>query len=233
MRIIQETQNLYQLTRFGMINSFLISEEDGFTLVDTGVVGSAPEIIASAQKLGQPIRRILLTHVHVDHAGSLDALKIALPEVSVVTGARESRILAGDDSLDRGETGKHLFGFTRAKTSPDRTLEDGDHIESLQSIFSPGHTPGHMSFLDRRDGTLLAGDAFVTQMGVVAAGFFKWYFPFPSLFSWNSAVAAESAMKLAKVKPTRLCVGHGNPLESPLSAMEHAAELAMRQCSHG
>ena len=101
---------------------------------------------------------------------------------------------------------------------------------SLQAIFSPGHTPGHMAFLDIRDGSLIAGDAFVTQLGVTAAGAFKFYFPFAAWFSWNKELAAESSRKLRDFKPERLAVGHGRTIESPLAAMDQAVALAFQQC---
>jgi hypothetical protein len=75
----------------------------------------------------------------------------------------------------------------------------------------------------------VAGDAFTTQMGVAAAGVFKFYFPFPALFSWNRQYAADSAMKLRSLNPSRLAVGHGHTLESPLKVMDQAIELAFRQ----
>ena len=87
-----------------------------------------------------------------------------------------------------------------------------------------------MAYLDVRDGSLIAGDAFTTQMGVIAAGVFKLYFPFPALFSWNRDYAAESAKKLRNLKPARLAVGHGKTLASPLAAMDQAIELAFEQC---
>jgi hypothetical protein len=87
-----------------------------------------------------------------------------------------------------------------------------------------------MAFLDLRDGSLIAGDAFTTQTGIVAAGVFKLSFPFPALFSWNREFAAESARKLRDLKPSRLAVGHGKTIESPLAAMDQAIELAFQQC---
>jgi glyoxylase-like metal-dependent hydrolase (beta-lactamase superfamily II) len=229
VKLTQETKNLFRLTRFGMVNCFLVKEEEGFTLVDTGLAGSAPAILKMAQHLGAPIRRIALTHSHIDHVGSLDALVTQLPAIEFAIGQRESRLLSRDFSLDPGESGKNLIGFPGAKSRPSRVLKDGDRAASLQAIFSPGHTPGHMAFLDTRDGSLIAGDSFTTQTGVIAAGVFKLYFPFPALFSWNREYAAESARKLRNLKPTRLAVGHGKTIESPLAAMDLAIDLAFRQ----
>ena len=74
MHLVQETKNLFRLTRFGMINCFLVKEDDGFTLVDTGLAGSAPGIRKAARSMDTPICRIVLTHAHIDHVGALDAL---------------------------------------------------------------------------------------------------------------------------------------------------------------
>jgi glyoxylase-like metal-dependent hydrolase (beta-lactamase superfamily II) len=230
VNLTQETKRLIRLTRLGMINCFLVEEDDGFTLVDTGIPGSGRGIIEAGRHFGAPIRRIVLTHAHIDHVGSLDALVRELRVIGFAVGQRESRLLIPDFSLDPGECGKTLFGFPGAKSRPTLYLKEGDRIGSLQAVFSPGHTPGHMAFLDVRDGTLIAGDAFTTQTGVVAAGTFKFYFPFPALFSWNKRLAAESARRLRNFKPERLAVGHGRTIESPLAAMDKAIDLAFRQC---
>jgi glyoxylase-like metal-dependent hydrolase (beta-lactamase superfamily II) len=230
VQLVQETKNLFRLTRFRMVNCFLVREDDGLTLIDTGVSGSASGIRKAAQSLEAPIHRILLTHAHVDHVGSLDALVSEVAQMEFAVGQRESRLLRKDFSLDAGETGKRLIGFPGVKSPPTRLLNNGDHIGSLQAVFSPGHTPGHFAFLDVRDGSLIAGDAFTTQTGVLAAGTFKLLFPFPALFSWNREVAAESARKLRSLKPERLAVGRGKTVKSPLAAMDQAIELAFRQC---
>lgn len=230
MRLIRETNNLVRLTRFGVVNCFLVREDDGLTLIDTGVPGSAPRIRKAAQSLGAPICRIHLTHAHIDHLWSLDALVPEYARIEFAVGQRESRLLRKDLSLDAGETGKKLMGFPGAKSQPTLLLKDGDRVGSLRAIFSPGHTPGHFAFLDVRDGSLIAGDAFTTQTGVLAAGTFKLLFPFPFLFSWNREVAAASARKLRSLKPERLAVGHGKTIESPLAAMDRAIELAFQQC---
>ena len=229
MRVVQETENLFRLTRFGMINCFLVREADGFTLVDTGLLGSSDAILRTATGLDASIRRIILTHAHIDHIGSLDSLMAALPRCELAIGKREARLLAKDLSLDAGEKGKALLGFTGAKAQPGRLLVEGDRSGSLMAVASPGHTPGHMAYLDVRDKALIAGDAFTTQTGVVVAGVFKALFPFPALFSWNAALSAKSAQKLRELDPSILAVGHGPTISSPARKMELALEEAFRQ----
>jgi glyoxylase-like metal-dependent hydrolase (beta-lactamase superfamily II) len=230
MKLTRESDHLYRLTRMGMVNCFFVTEEDGLTLVDTNLFGSAAAILAAAERIGSPIRRIVLTHAHIDHVGSLNDLCKGLPEVEWMIGKREAKLLAGNFSLELGETGKKLFGFFPVNLQPTRLLDDGDHVGSLQIVTSAGHTPGHLSFFDTRDGSLIAGDAFTTQTGLVAAGVFKPFFPFPAIFSWNRELCAGSAEKLRKFDPKRLAVGHGRTLENPIAAMDQAVELAFRQC---
>lgn len=233
MQIVQETDNLFRLTRMGMVNCFLVKEEGGLTLVDTNLPGSADSILRAGEKLGSPIRRILLTHAHFDHTGSVDVLMSALKGVELLVGSREARLLHGDFSLEQNETGKKLFGFPRVQSQPTRLLNDGEQVGSLRAISSPGHTPGHMAFLDVRDNSLLAGDAFTTQTGVLAAGVLSYLFPFPALFCWNATVAAESAAMLRSLNPSWLSVGHGKTLASPVKDMDRAAHEAFRQHPRG
>ena len=108
-------------------------------------------------------------------------------------------------------------------------LDDREQLGSLRAINCPGHTPGHFAYFDVRDGTLLAGDSFVTQRGLVVAGMFMWTFPMPALFSWNAELCAQSAKRLRELKPSRLCVEHRHSLVSPEAAMDEAIALALRQ----
>ncbi|PYU44681.1 MAG: hypothetical protein DMG54_08385 [Acidobacteria bacterium] len=98
----QEAKNLFRLTRFGMINCFLVREDDGLTLIDTSLAGSAPGILKAARTLGAPIRRIVLTHAHIDHVGSTDDLVRELAGIDFFVGRRESRLLTRDFSFGCG-----------------------------------------------------------------------------------------------------------------------------------
>jgi glyoxylase-like metal-dependent hydrolase (beta-lactamase superfamily II) len=229
MQVVRETSNLFRLTRLNMFNCFLVREGEGFTLVDTNAPSSCGAILRAAESLGAKINRIVLTHAHFDHVGSLDALAKSLPGVEICIGEREARLLRGDHSLDPGEKGKPLLGFKRARSSVHRLLKDGDMVGSLLTVSCPGHTPGQVAFVDVRDNSLIAGDSFMTQMGVVAAGVYSVFFPLPAWFSWNCELAAWSAAKLSALKPSLLAVGHGNTLPSPAAEMDRAVEVALQQ----
>lgn len=223
MKVRTHGKYLAQLSRLGMINCYLVREEDGLTLIDTTNAGMGGQIIEAARQLGKEIVRIVLTHAHGDHAGSLDELRNALPRAEVMLLAREARLLAGDKSLDADESQSPLRGeYLTCKTQPTRLLKDGEHVGSLRVIATPGHTPGHASFLDERDQTLIAGDSFQTLGGTAVAGTLRLLFPLPALATWDKLSALTSARKLRFFEPSRLATGHGPVLENPLREMDGA-----------
>ncbi|MDP9458072.1 MAG: hypothetical protein CYG60_23630 [Actinobacteria bacterium] len=225
-------EHLVRLTRYPRmfpINVYLVREDDGFTLVDTGISGCEGEILEAARGYGGRIRRIAITHAHGDHVGSLDRLREALPAVEVLIGARDARFLRGDRSLDPGEPqDKPRGGYQTCATHPTGELS-GDRIGSLRVVAAPGHTPGQVAFFDARDGTLIAGDAYQTRGGVAVSGVVRPLFPFPALATWHGPTALESANRLRTLEPSRLAVGHGKVLEDPLPAMDRAIGVAERK----
>jgi glyoxylase-like metal-dependent hydrolase (beta-lactamase superfamily II) len=225
MQSTQHGEHLTQVTRFGAVNVFLVREEDGLTLVDTGVLGSARGILAAAGVLGAPIVRIVLTHAHQDHCGSLDSLARTLPGVEVAIGNREARLLAGDHTMDPGEP-PFKGTYQHTTTRPGRELMPGDRVGSLEVVAAPGHTPGQVALFDSRDRTLIAGDAYSTLGGVATAAKPNWRFPWPALASWHRPTALRTARTLLNLGPSRLAVGHGPTVEAPAQAMERALAAA-------
>ncbi|HVR06330.1 MAG TPA: MBL fold metallo-hydrolase, partial [Solirubrobacteraceae bacterium] len=178
--------DITRISRFGFVNCYLVREDDGLTLIDTMIPRSGKRIVAAAERLGAPIVRIVLTHAHGDHIGSLDELHALLPEAEVVISARDARLLTKDMSLDPDEPQDKLRGsYPGASTRPTRTVLDGDTIGSLQVVATPGHTPGHVSLLDTRDSTLICGDAFATLGGVATSAKGSALFPLPAIATWH------------------------------------------------
>jgi glyoxylase-like metal-dependent hydrolase (beta-lactamase superfamily II) len=217
------TQNLIQLKRMRFVNAYLVREDDGFTLVDTTVGGGAAGLIAAAQAARAPITRIALTHGHGDHVGSLDALKERLGDsVQVLMPELDARIHAGEKVTE----GKLPGSWPTLKTVPDVRITAGERIGSLEVIASPGHTPGHVSFLDTRDRTLIAGDTFTAYGSVAVSNHLYWRFPLAAMATWDKALDLQSARALRALDPAILVVGHGPAVRGPAAAMDAAIRLA-------
>ena len=210
------------VNRLKFVNSWLVPEDDGLTLIDANIRGTAGRILAAAERLGAPIVRIVITHAHPDHIGSLDALAQRLPGVTVLISARDARLLAGDASRDPHEPEGRLRAM-KVQTAATGHLAAGKRVGSLEVVPSPGHTPGHVALLDTRDGTLYCGDAYSTYLRVAtSAEGGRSRTPLPSMATWHKPTALASARALRALDPARLAPGHGRVVEAPGAAMDAA-----------
>jgi glyoxylase-like metal-dependent hydrolase (beta-lactamase superfamily II) len=228
MKLTEISPEILQLTRLGIVNCFLVREEDGLTLVDTMIPGSGKAIYAVATSLNRPLRRILLTHSHGDHVGSLDSLSETLLGIEVAIGRRESRLLTGDHRTEPDEpTAKVKGSFSKIRTIPSVLLTEGEMYGSLQVIATPGHTPGHLSFFDARSGTLIAGDAVASIGDFRVVGDCSALFPLPNFGTWHKPTALASARKMAALEPKRIVMGHGKPIvDNALQRLKEAIRHA-------
>ncbi len=232
MRITRLGALLTQLTKYPVafpMNCYLVQEDDGLTLVDSTMSSPADDVAALVKQLGQEMRRVALTHAHADHVGGVAGVRQRFPGVEVFISERDAPVLAGDRSLRTDEAQTPIKGyFVKVDWKPDRLLKPGDRIGSLEVVASPGHTPGHVAFLDVRDRSLIAGDAFQTRGGFAVSGVLRPLFPFPAMATWSKQTALASAVTLRALRPSLLAVGHGDPLREPASAMDRAIETARR-----
>lgn len=237
MQVTQEN-TIYQITFYNSrglsVNCYLVEEHEYLTLIDTAMEEHVENILRVEEDIGKPINKIILTHAHHDHIGGLDTIKQLIPHSVVYISCREARIMNGDLSLNVDEPKTPIRGiFPKNITSKtDIFPQEGEQIGSLLALFTPGYTPGSMSFMDTRNNAMIVGDAFQTVGGLAVAGQIRPSFSFPALGTWNKEIALESARKIQRYSPSLLAVGHGEILRQPLTDIPLAiaeAELSLKQ----
>lgn len=232
MRIKKLGTNLIQVTKWPVVfpmNCYVVQEEDGLTLVDSTTSSPADDIDALVKRLGKQLRRVTLTHAHGDHVGGVAGVRQRFPGVEVSIAEREAPILAGDKTLLPTEPQTEVKGFfEKLDWKPDRLLKPGDRVGSLEVVASPGHTPGHVAFLDARDRALIVGDALQTRGGIAISGDMRLLFPFVAMATWNKPAALASGIALRALDPSLLATGHGEALRNPGGAMDRAIESARK-----
>ena len=153
----------------------LIVENGRAAFVDTGCNSSLPNALSALDRLGIPpgnVDYVILTHVHLDHAGGAGAMMRAFPNVRLVVhprGARHmidpSRLMQGTIGVYGAEATRRLYGEVlpvdakRVTEAPHgmRILLAGRELLCLDT---PGHARHHIAIVDRRSGHIFSGDTF-------------------------------------------------------------------------
>ncbi len=162
------------LSPFDFINAFAFVHDDGqVTLVDTGVPQSSPRLLTGLRSIGSHasnVTRIVLTHAHPDHVGSIGPTKRALHVDAIAAHEidapwiergtppkRDERTLLGrllNRQVNSGKTAWEPTPVTQA-------LIDGQLIDDtgLRVHHTPGHTLGHIALVHEPTGVLITGDS--------------------------------------------------------------------------
>ncbi|MDJ0875625.1 MAG: MBL fold metallo-hydrolase [Desulfobacterales bacterium] len=151
------------LTGFGDFMGIWFFEGPPRVLVDVGPAATTPQLLAALEEIGtKRIDYILLTHVHIDHAGGLAAIAAAFPQAPVVAHSRGRPHLADPARLWAGSLktlGKTAEAYGPIAAVPaERLALAEDLIDSrIEAIYTPGHASHHVSY--RLDDLLFAGEA--------------------------------------------------------------------------
>ncbi|MFJ7255163.1 MBL fold metallo-hydrolase [Streptomyces sp. NPDC098085] len=232
MQLIRITADIWQLP-FPVGHVHIVRVPDGFALIDTGMPGSAPAVLDALDQLGgrpQDLRQIVLTHSHVDHAGSAADL-VAATGAQVLAGALDAPFIRGTapepeprhTASERALHEQIAAGFGDAGMPPvkrvpvDMELRDGDTLdgwaEPVRVLHVPGHTPGSIALHLASSGVLFPGDLVATAEGRAILG----------PFNVDREQAIASFRRLAALEVETVCVPHGEPLTENAGAVLRAA----------
>jgi deazaflavin-dependent oxidoreductase (nitroreductase family) len=234
-------------------NVYLVGSGATWTLVDAGWSSSATAIRTAAEAVFGPGARpaaIVLTHIHPDHSGSAGTLARSW-QVPVYVHAEELPMAAGRylpqyampldcwlvAPLMRLLPAKRRARIEAANSITDvvQPLDPQRGVPGLPGwawIPTPGHTPGHVAYLRRRDGVLIVGDAALTvdlnSVDGVLCGRQRVAGP-PWYTTWDWPVATRSIRALAGLEPRVLLPGHGGPLTVGTAAALHTLAQGRRR----
>ncbi|WP_411905519.1 MBL fold metallo-hydrolase [Rhizobium mayense] len=204
--------------------------DSNWLLVDTGLPSSQDRILATAaRRFGATSRpaAIIMTHGHIDHAGSVERLA-AFWDVPVYAHPLEHPYLDGRASYPPADpwVGGGSFALM-SPLLPRGPSNLGSLLQSLPAdgtvpfasewswLHTPGHTPGHISLWRESDRTLVAGDAVITtgQESVydVVTQAPRLHGP-PRYLTIDWQASEQSAKQIASLEPERLVSGHGPAL---------------------
>lgn len=210
-------------------------------LVETGSQTSVPALLAtlSATGLGpDDLAGIVVTHIHLDHAGGVGDVARAFPNATVYVHEKGARHLA--DPAKLVSSAAQVYGplldtlYGRLEPTPPeriRILEDGDiirvgHERSLTAIDSPGHAKHHLGLHDSLSGLIFAGDAVGVKLP--DGGVLRPSTPPPD---FDLDLALASIRKFSQRSPSGIALAHYGLLHDPIELLAEAQDT-LRDWAH-
>lgn len=153
----------------------LIVDDGRVAVVDTANAASVPRVVAALADLGvgaDAVDYVLLTHIHLDHAGGAGALMQELPVARLVVHPRGARHMVDPSKLWAGTVAVYGEASARAlygeivPVEATRIIEAADGLElrlggrAIEVLDTPGHARHHVCYHDRRANALFTGDTF-------------------------------------------------------------------------
>jgi glyoxylase-like metal-dependent hydrolase (beta-lactamase superfamily II) len=195
----------------GNVQAYVVVRGQEAAIVDTLLVnnaGTIQEVLRSAGLGYDAVRHVILTHYHLDHAGSAAEIAALATHATFYAGALDVPALAVGNT--RGQDDAVYPNGAPPFRQQVRPVGDGDEVFGLQIFNTPGHTAGHISVLDPATATLITGDAILNNGGDLTG-------PNPST-SADIVVGARSMQKLAGLKFERALFMHGQEITTGASA---------------
>jgi glyoxylase-like metal-dependent hydrolase (beta-lactamase superfamily II) len=219
-----------------MVASHLIVENDHAVFIDTGTTKTLPRLLETLKAKKVPLKNVdfvIVTHVHLDHAGGAGALMQVCPNAQLVVhprGARHlidpSRLMAATIDVYGKEQTIELYGEL-PPIDANRVIQASDEFEldfqgrSLTFWDTPGHASHHFCVLDDRSKSIFTGDTyglsyreFDTEKGI-------FIFPTTTPTQFDPGALQASVKRLASYQPEKVYLTHFAEISNSVSYADY------------
>lgn len=210
-------------------------------LIETGPSRVAGEIAAGVRRAGldpADLAWIVVSHIHLDHAGGVGDLVRTFPNATVVVHPAGARHLADPERLLASSARVYgplmdtvYGGLTPVEASRIKAAEDGETLDlgdrRLELLHAPGHAKHHMAVFEPDLGALFAGDGVGVLLPSSPSGRIRPATPPPD---FDRDLAVASLRRMAKLDPAYLVLTHFGPVSPPAERLAEAEERLLRWC---
>ncbi len=212
--------------------SYLVQGQDTCALVEVGTTLSGPRLLAALASLGvarEAVGYVIVTHVHLDHAGGAGTLMAALPNAKLVVHPRGARHLIDPTKLIQGaievysaEILSRHYGEIRPVPAA-RVIEAPDEYvvelggRPLRILDTPGHAKHHFVVYDAHSRGVFTGDTFGISYRHLRGADGPFVFPTTTPVQFDPAALTQSMARMLALNPERMYLTHYGVLEGPVA----------------
>lgn len=201
----------------------MLVEDGRVAFVDTGSNDSLPNALAALKRLGlgaEAVDYVILTHIHLDHAGGAGSMMAAFPKARLVVhprGARHmaepSKLVAGVSAVYGAEYVQRVYGEIRP-IAAERIIEAPDGLvlslagRELRCLETAGHARHHICIVDGRTGGIFTGDMFGLSYRELDVEGRQFIFPTTTPTQFEPEEMRHSILRLLALKPPAMYLTH-------------------------